>query len=530
MIEPALNDQDMKQIKERGMTLEKVLSQMETFKKGFSHMKLRRPCTVEDGITVLSKEDLPRLEETFSEAALLGKTMKFVPASGAASRMFKSLLSINDRCDQIDTDEISAVVDEDDPDYALFFQFINGLTKFAFYGDLKSAMSSDNLDIEALISKGEYKQILEYVLTSKGLNLANIPKGLIKFHSYPGSSRTAFEEHLVEAIEYAMDMNKVARLHFTVSPEHEELVKDHFNEVQGKYKKSGIRFELSFSAQESSTDTIAVDMEDKPFRDSEGRLVFRPGGHGALLENLFDLKGDLVFIKNIDNVVPDRLKQETFLYKKALGGYLLDLQKKLSEYVGKLSAGEVDEQSVDEMFEFMKQRLSVIPPEGMEHCSKEERIVFLTSRLNRPLRVCGMVKNVSEPGGGPFWVEHSDHSISLQIVESSQVDMESAAQRDIWGSSTHFNPVDLVCGVRDFMGKPFDLMRFVDPDTGFISAKSKQGRELKALELPGLWNGAMAHWNTVFVQVPVITFNPTKTVLDLLRKEHQPQNPPSNFR
>jgi hypothetical protein len=522
MIEPVLNDQDIRQIKERGITVEKVLSQIETFKKGFSHVKLRRPCTIGDGITLLSKEDLPQLEETFSEAASLGRATKFVPASGAASRMFKSLLSINDRYEQTDTNEISAVVDEDDPDYAFFLKFIKGLTKFAFYGDLKSAMSSDSLDIEALASKGEYRQILDYVLTAKGLNLANIPKALIMFHSYPGSSRTAFEEHLVEAIEYAIDMNKVARLHFTVSPEHEELVKDYFDEIRGKYEKSGVRFELSFSVQEPSTDTIAVDMEDRPFRDKGGRLVFRPGGHGALLKNLFNLRGDLVFIKNIDNVVPDRLKQETFIYKKALGGYLLELQNKLFEYVERLSTGDVDKQGVDEMFKFMKKRLSVIPPEGMEKCSKEERIVFLTSRLNRPLRVCGMVKNVSEPGGGPFWVEHKDHSISLQIVETSQVDMKSATQRDIWGSSTHFSPVDLVCGVRDFMGKPFDLTRFVDPDTGFISTKSKQGRELKALELPGLWNGAMAHWNSVFVQVPSITFNPTKTVLDLLREEHQP--------
>jgi hypothetical protein len=436
--------------------------------------------------------------------------------------MFKSLLSIKAKYEKNDTNEISTAVEKGDPDYAFFLKFIKGLKKFAFYDDLKSAMSRDSLDIEALISKREYKQILDYVLTAKGLNLANIPKGLIKFHSYPGASRTAFEEHLVEAIEYAMDRNKIARIHFTVSPEHEDLVKDFLGEVRGKYEKSGIRFELSFSVQEPSTDTIAVDMENRPFRDSEGRLVFRPGGHGALLINLSNLKGDLVFIKNIDNVVPDRLKQETFLYKKALGGYLLELQNRLFEYLERLSADEADEQSVDEMFEFIKQRLSIIPPEGMEQSSKEEKIVYLSSRLNRPLRVCGMVKNVSEPGGGPFWVEHADHSVSIQLVESSQVDTESAAQKDVWDSSTHFSPVDLVCGVRDFKGNPFDLMGFVDPDTGFISTKSKQGRELKALELPGLWNGSMAHWNTAFVQVPAITFNPTKIVLDLLRAEHQP--------
>jgi hypothetical protein len=522
MIEPTFNDQDRKQMKERGITLEKVLSQLKSFKKGLSHIKLQRPCMVEDGITVLSKEDLPRLEASFSKAALLGRAMKFVPASGAASRMFKSLLSMNEQYEQIDTNAMSAEVDKDDLDHALFSQFIKGLTKFAFYDDLKSAMSRDSLDIENLISNGKYKQILEYVLTAKGLNLANIPKGLIKFHSYPGSSRTAFEEHLVEAIKYAMDMNKVVRLHFTVSPEHEELVKKHLKAVQGQYEKSGIRFELSFSTQKSSTDTIAVDMENKPFRDGAGRLVFRPGGHGALLKNLSDLKGDLVFIKNIDNVAPDRLKQETFVYKKALGGYLLELQKEIFENLRRLTPGDVDKQSIKEMFEFIKHKLSVIPPEGMEQRSRKEKIIFLTSMLHRPLRVCGMVKNVAEPGGGPFWVEHEDKSISLQIVESSQVDMESGSQRDIWSSSTHFNPVDLVCGVRDYRGTPFDLMRFVNPDTGFISTKSQQGKELKVLELPGLWNGSMAHWNTIFVQVPAITFNPTKIVLDLLRKEHQP--------
>jgi hypothetical protein len=520
MTEPVLNDQDIRQIKERGMSVEKVLAQVETFKKGFPCMRLQRPCTIEDGITALPKEDLPRLEKSYSEAALSGRAMKFVPASGAASRMFKSLLLMNDRYKHIDVKEISA--DKDDPGNTVFLQFIKGLTKFAFYDDLKSTMSQDGLDIEAFLSRGEYKAILEYVLTAKGLNLAHIPKGLIKFHAYSGTSRTAFEEHLVEAMEYTMDKNRVVRIHFTVSAEHEALVKDHLNEVKGRYEKSGIRFELSFSTQKPSTDTIAVDMENRPFRDRAGKLVFRPGGHGALLENLSDLKGDLVFIKNIDNVVPDRLKHVTFLYKKVLGGYLLEMQKKVFEYLERLSSGDVDEQGLQEIFEFIRDRLSVIPPEGLEGRSKGERIDFLISRLSRPLRVCGIVKNEGEPGGGPFWVEHPDKSTSLQIVEPSQVDMESTTQRDIWASSTHFSPVDLVCGVRDYTGTPFDLTHFSDPDTGFISVKSKQGKDLKALELPGLWNGAMAYWNTILVEVPLITFSPIKIVLDLFRKEHQP--------
>ena len=280
---------------------------------------------------------------------------------------------------------------------------------------------------------------------------------------------------------------------------------------------------MTFSVQKPSTDTIAAQVDNRPFRGSDGRLVFRPGGHGALLENLNALRGDLVFIKNIDNVVPDRLKQETTIYKKALGGYLIELQKEIFGCLERSSARDLEDGYIEEMFAFIRNRLCINPPDGVEQGSREKKIDYLVSRLNRPLRVCGMVKNEGEPGGGPFWVEHADKSTSVQIVESSQVDMESAEQRGVWESSTHFDPVDLVCGVRDYMGKPFDLARFVDPSTGFISLKSKEGKELKALELPGLWNGSMAYWNTVFVQVPIITFNPVKTVLDLLRKEHQPE-------
>jgi hypothetical protein len=523
MSAPTFSDEDMRQIRGRGMTTEKVISQIEIVKKGFPYTRLLRPCTVGDGITVLPEADLDRLGETFSKAALSGRAMKFVPASGAASRMFKLLLSFNNRYGQIDEKEIREKAQKNDPDHVAFLKFIKGIKKFAFYDDLKSAMSRDGLDTEDLISKGQYKSILEYVLTSKGVNLAHIPKGLIKFHSYPGTSRTPFEEQLVEAIEYAMDKKKVVRIYFTVSPEHEELVKDHIKKVWGEYEKSGIRNELTLSTQKASSDTIAVDMENGPFRDSEGRLVFRPGGHGALLENLNDIKGDLVFMKNIDNVVHDRLKQETYVYKKALGGYLIELQKDIFGYLEGLSTRDVEDQRIEEAFEFILPELSIIPPEGVEQSSKEDKIKFLISRLNRPLRVCGMVRNEGEPGGGPFWVEHQDKTTSLQIVESSQVEMASAKQRSIWDSSTHFNPVDLVCGIRDYLGKPFDLMNFMDPNTGFISIKSKEGRELKALELPGLWNGAMAHWNTVFVEVPIITFNPVKTILDLLRKEHQPE-------
>jgi hypothetical protein len=521
----SLSEADLKQIEARGMTTEKVISQIERFKVGFPYSMLKRACTVGDGISVLRKGDLNRLGEAFSKAALAWRVMKFVPASGAATRMFKSLLSFDNQIDQIDEKAIRAEAESHDPDHRAFVDFILGIKKFAFYDDLRWAMSKDGLDAEDLISRGEYKPILEYLLYSKGLDLAHLPKGLIKFHAYPEleTSRTPFQEHLVEAAEYTKDVNHVARVHFTVSPEHEEPIRDHLERVRGLYEKSGIRLEIGFSPQKPSTDTLAVDLENRPFRGDDGRLVFRPGGHGALLENLKELKADLVFIKNIDNVVPDRLKQETYVYKKALGGYLLEQQKRMFGYLERLSTREAEDRYIEEVMEFMRHELSMSPPEGMEQRSREDKMDYLTSRLNRPLRVCGMVKNEGEPGGGPFWVEHTDKSTSVQIVESSQVDMESVEQRRVWESSTHFNPVDLVCGVRDYRGKPFDLMKFVDPNTGFISVKSKEGKELKALELPGLWNGSMAYWNTVFVEVPIITFNPVKTVLDLLRKEHQPE-------
>ena len=518
----SLNKEDLDQIKKLGITKEQVNAQMEMFKRGFPFSKLNRPSTVGDGIIVLQQNELERLGEIYDQAALSGRTMKFVPASGAASRMFKLLLSFNNRYEQIDEKHIRAEAEKDNADHKTFLQFIRGIKSFAFYDDLKTAMSRDNLEMEALIFQGEYKEILEYLLTSEGLNLSNLPKGLIKFHQYPDHSRTPFEEHMVEAAAYTQDREKNVRIHFTVSPEHEDLIRAHIMDIRDRHEKHGIKYDLGFSVQKTSTDTIAADMENNPFRDGDGRLLFRPGGHGALLENLNDLKGDILFIKNIDNVVPDRIKQTTYVYKKALGGYLIELQNEIFDHLRRLLSKDIDDLLINEALDFARHKLSIIPSEWVKKGPEDEKIHFLISRLNRPLRVCGMVKNVGEPGGGPFWVEHGDGTISLQIVESSQVNMKSAEQKGIWESSTHFNPVDLVCGVHDYLGDPFNLMNYTDPDTGFISIKSKEGRELKALELPGLWNGAMANWNTVFVEVPIITFNPVKTLMDLLREEHQP--------
>ena len=511
-------EEDFKQIQDRGLTPDKVLAQIEAFKKGFPFLTLDRPCTAGDGIEVLAKEDMERYVAAFEKARLSAKAMKFVPASGAASRMFKLFLTVNRENREIRESDIAACAEQGDADCRSLLRFMQGIKHFAFYEDLKAVMARDGLDAEERIAAGEFKAVLDYLLTSRGLDLAELPKGLIPFHRYGDHpSRTPFEEHLVEAAEYVRDRHGRARVHFTVSPEHEADVREHVQRVKPLYEGPNVSVDVKFSVQHSSTDTIAVDMENRPFRDDQGRLVFRPGGHGALLENLNHLGGEIVFIKNIDNVLPDSRKQDTYWYKKVLGGLLVSLQGQVFAHLKKLLRGDGDD--LLQVAAFAREHFAVLIPEGL---SREEKIERLVSSLNRPLRVCGMVKNEGEPGGGPFWVRKEGGTLSRQIVESSQVNMTSPSQRKIWESSTYFNPVDLVCSLRDHDGKPFDLRKFVDPDTAFISRKSMGGRDLKALELPGLWNGGMAGWNTIFVEVPLSTFSPVKTLLDLLRKEHQP--------
>jgi len=484
--------QDISQIEQRGLRPEEVLSQLERFKRGFPHAKLNRPCTLGDGIISLGEADIQRLSALYREAALSGRAMKFVPASGAATRMFKALLAVHNRFEQEGED---SGLPPDDPDYQALIKCVNMIEKFAFYPDLKSIISRDGLSLEGLLEEKRYRVILDYLLTDRGLNLARLPKGLIPFHAYPDHTRTPFEEHLVEAAAYVRDRQGMANLHFTVSQEHRDAFQDHLNRTRALHETHGTRFRVSFSIQ----------------------------GHGALLENLSEIGGDIIFIKNIDNVAPDRLKAATSKYKRALGGYLVELQDRIFDYLDRLSRSRVEDREIQEIIRFIREVLKVSLPENLDRVTRQEQIRVLTHRLDRPLRVCGMVRNLSEPGGGPFWVEHPGGSLSRQIVEASQVDLSSKEQRAIWESSTHFNPVDLVCGVRNYRGKPFDLLAFRDPETGFISRKYHEGRELKALELPGLWNGGMAKWNTVFVEVPLVTFSPVKTILDLLRKEHQPE-------
>lgn len=522
----AFTDKDLRELAARGITQEKILNQIEIFKEGIPPAKLIKPCTVGDGITVISSGEEKRLTELYRDAAASGRTMKFVPASGAATRMFHLLLAVMHDDPDLEAERLQKMVEQGRQDIQQFLQFFQNLKKFAFYDQLKAFLEDRGSDIEELIAGKKYKEILSALLNPEGLNYADLPKGLIKFHKYETGLRNPFEEHLIEAAVYTCDCEGIARIHFTVSAlsDAEDSEIFYIESVRHRYEEQeGVQFEIGFSIQKKSTDTIAVDHDNRPLHDHDGALHFRPGGHGALLENLNELQGDIIFIKNIDNVVPDRLKPETYRYKMLLGGFLVNLQNKLFGYLEKLTSGEVDDSLIAEMFRFAEKQLSVIIPREIENGIQKDQMDFLFDRFNRPLRVCGMVKNQGEPGGGPFWVELPAGAPSLQIVESSQLDKDDPEQLEIWNSSTHFNPVDLVCGVRDFRGEPFDLMEFRDPHGGFISRKSKNGKEVKALELPGLWNGSMAFWNTVFVEVPIVTFNPVKTVFDLLRDEHQPE-------
>lgn len=495
-------ENDIQQIKERGSDLSVVEEQVRYFEKGFPFLQLSKAATVGDGIIRLSDEEIAQVISEFDKSAADGEIalLKFVPASGAATRMFKSLFGF------LQEDKKDKSVDE----------FFAKLKDFAFYEDLKTSLAADGYEIES----ADEKTIASYFLTAKGLGYGELPKGLLKFHNYTERSRTPLEEHLVEGAKYANAGSNV-QIHFTVSPEHRDKFEKLVVEVLPSYQTQyGVRYIVSFSEQKSSTDTIAVNLDNTPFREKDDSLLFRPAGHGALLENLGQLDADIIFIKNIDNVVPDRIKGETITYKKALAGIVLRYQKRIFAYLDKL-AGNVDAALLAELDSFFRNELCVIPPAGFESWSDEKKKEYFVGKLDRPLRACGMVKNQGEPGGGPFWAENADGSSSLQIVESAQVDVDNADQNSIFKNSTHFNPVDLVCAVKNKKGELYDLKKFRDPLTGFITGKSKDGKELKAQELPGLWNGSMADWNTLFVEVPLITFNPVKTVNDLLREQHQ---------
>ena len=500
---------DKKQLDERGISEEQIVEQLKSFEKGFPFLELEDAASVANGILSPSEEETKIYLDSWSKYKKDNRDiLKFVPASGAASRMFKNLFEF-----------LSAEYDEPQTDFEK--KFFNQIKDFAFYADLNNACENNvGKSIDDLLNEKRYKEIVSNLLTKPGLDYGSLPKGLLKFHKYAETSRTPLEEHLVEGALYAASSKGNVNVHFTVSNEHKILFNNLVNEKIIEYsKKFGVEYNVSFSKQKPSTDTIAADSDNNPFREN-GKLVFRPGGHGALIENLNDLDADIIFIKNIDNVVPDRLKSDTVIYKNLIAGVLVTLQQKTFEYLKILESGKYNREKIDEIIRFVQLNL-YCNNKNIATMDETEQVKYLQNKLNRPMRVCGMVKNVGEPGGGPFLAYNQDGTISLQILESSQIDVNDPRKKAMFENGTHFNPVDLVCAVKDYKGNKFDLTKYVDKSTGFISNKSKNGRDLKALELPGLWNGAMSDWNTIFVEVPLSTFNPVKTVNDLLREQHQ---------
>ncbi|REG92827.1 DUF4301 family protein [Algoriphagus antarcticus] len=496
------------QILEQGMHPETVAQQIQHFENGFPFLNITAPATPGDGIRVLSEKELRDFLMTYPEKASQIEVLKFVPASGAASRMFKDLFAFLEG-------------DGDISKSAFVQKFMDNIEKFAFYEDLDEVLESQESSIYQALDTKDYKSILAALLLDEGLGYGNLPKGLLKFHRYKNGRRTPAYEHLIEGVQYAIGTGSLVKIHFTVSPEHTDKFKKEIEKILPEIEKEfEVTFDISYSQQKISTDTIAVNTDNTPFTEEDGSILFRPAGHGALLENLNEVSADLIFIKNVDNVVPDRLKEETKNYKMAIGGLLLEIQEKVFHALRNLEKEE-NEESVTNAEKVLTNALGTKLPENFSTLSVEAKSAFLKIKLNRPMRVCGMVKNTGEPGGGPFWVKEDDGSQSLQILETAQIDLNNPASKEHFNAATHFNPVDLVCATRNYKGESFDLLKYRDMMTGFITEKSKSGKNLKALELPGLWNGAMSGWNTIFVEVPLITFNPVKTVNDLLRDEHQ---------
>ncbi len=504
-----MTPQDLQQLSERGITEEQVNKQLDNIKNGFPYLKLQAAASTEYGIMLpdeLQKKHYVELWNQYKQGN--HKIVKFVPASGAATRMFKNLYAF-----------LHAGYDVPTTDFEK--EFFGNIKKFAFSEELnEQCEENEGAKMTKLMAQGKYKKVVENLLEPLGLNYGHLPKGLLLVHRYDDDERTPMEEHLVEAALYA-SCHGEAYVHFTVSHQYLSVFQQRVDEVINRFsKRYKVQYHVSFSEQKPSTDTIAANMDNTPFRNEDGSLLFRPGGHGALIENLNDIDADVIFIKNIDNVVPDHLKTDTVTNKQLLAGILIEVQKNCFKNLKLLESGKYTHEQLEDIIRFVQRNLTCRNPH-LKYMENKELIAYLKAKLNRPLRVCGVVRNVGEPGGGPFIVIGKDDCTSPQILESSQINKSNPEYVKMFNESTHFNPVDLVCAVKDVKGNHYYLPDYVDPETGFISYKSKDGKDLKALELPGLWNGAMSNWNTIFVEVPLSTFNPIKTVNDLLREQHQ---------
>ncbi len=518
-------DADREQLSRRGLAPDDAERQLRLLSEDPHYARLVRPATIGDGVRRVPAQETSILQELHAEAARSGRLVKFTPASGAASRMFQELFHFQRGPGR--RLSWTAILEQQERgvrEAETLVTVVRELERFAFFGEMRRILGRNGEDVDGLIRIGAFQVLLDTLLGEGGMAYAQLPKGLLEFHRYEAGSRTAFEEHLVEAAHYSRDGAGASRLHFTVSPEHIEAFRMRFRRVEDEFRERyDTRFDIDYSVQDPATDTLAVDSRQSLVRDDQGRLRFRPGGHGALIANLNNLSADLVFVKNIDNVQPDRLKASALEWKRTLAGYLIRLQDSVFEQVHRLRKSSPPPEHVEGALQFVQRELNVeIDPDQLP-TGQECRRAFALARLNRPLRVCGVVPNTGEPGGGPFWVRGQDDTTTLQIVETAQVDPDDGDQQAVLGSATHFNPVDLVCATRDVDGHPFDLTEFVDPDLAIVSKKSDAGNEMRVLERPGLWNGAMAGWNTAFVEVPIETFSPVKSLLDLLRDEHQPE-------
>ncbi len=506
-----LSPADLQLLKKKGITLEQIENQLRAFVNGFSPLDIEKAATIGDGILNVEGHEIDHYLLSWKEYQHQNKQIvKFVPASGAATRMFSELFAfLNSH--------------ENEPSTTHLVQFFQHIADFAFYDHLNAiCFQHTGKAIPELILQRDFKPIIDLLLNIEGLNYGSLPKALLLFHRYLTETRTPVQEHLVEGALYAANAAQQVQLHFTISADHESLFKSHLKGQIPYYEElMKVHYKVSFSQQKPATDTIAADLQNEPFREKDGTLVFRPGGHGALIENLNGIDADIIFIKNIDNITTDKLRKPTTTYKQLLAGILVETKHQIFAFLNELENPDaVSTERLTEMKLFCEKQLNIHHP-IMQQDNRLELIAFLLRAFNRPIRVCGMVANEGEPGGGPYFVRSQNGSTSLQILESSQIDINKSDQAALLQKATHFNPVDLVCAVRNYKGEKFDLRRFVDPNTGFIAQKTKNGKPLKALELPGLWNGAMSDWNTLFVDVPLATFSPVKTVNDLLRPEHR---------
>jgi hypothetical protein len=511
------NKKDIKFLKSKGVDLQQIESQLEKIKEGIHYLKVEKAATVEDGIYKATPDEINEFIELFEEERKHLILSKFVPASGAATRMFKRLTYMKDHY-KGSPDEFIQVSAEKDF-YSLRNTFDN-IESFPFYPELFKKFFRRGLSLDKIMRKNEYDKVARMILNKRGLNYSDTPKALILFHKYPGHARTAFEEHLMEGMMYCLSENKEINLHFTIQEEHLKMFEKRFKQAQKTFLKdqTDLSFNISFSEQLESTDSIAVDENGNLLRDEDKVLKLRPGGHGALLDNLNKLECDIIFIKNIDNVAPDTIKHETVRYKKFIGGYLMYIRARVFAILERIDQNEKPEgEEWKSILHFVKE----VCPHTKIPRAKEQAIEKIKQLLNRPIRVCGMVENTSEPGGGPFWVKNQQGDLCLQIVEMNQIDLSDNNQLELFENSTHFNPVDIVCSIRDYKGNKFDLMNYRDDSAGLVVEKTYNGNPITTYELPGLWNGSMSQWLTIFVETPQITFNPVKELNDLLRVQHQ---------